>query len=200
MHSPRKPFFTLTAEDLMSRDVIAIQEEMPLTAAARVLSRAQISGAPVVNAAGVCVGVVSATDFLRLANRDTRLAPVTCATPLCVCSDWQVLEIHELPVDEVRRHMTADPVTVRTDTSVGQVARLMLDAHIHRVIVVDVQGRPIGIVSSTDLIAAIGQSESAGGVETGSPSVCESGHARSKPHSVPPVRQPSSGRGAGFCS
>jgi CBS domain-containing protein len=198
MQSPRKPFFALTAEDLMIRDVIAIQEEMPLAAAARVLSRAQISGAPVVNAAGVCVGVVSATDFLRLANRDIRVAPMTCATPLCVCSDWQVLEIHELPVDEVRRHMTPDPVTVRPETSVGQVARLMLDAHIHRVIVVDVQGRPIGIVSSTDLIAAIGQSESAGGVETGSPSLCESSHARSKPHSAPPVRQPS--RGAGFCS
>ncbi len=200
MHSPRKPFFALTAEDLMSRDVIAIQEEMPLAAAARVLSRAQISGAPVVDTTGVCVGVVSATDFLRLANRDMRVAPVTCATPHCVCSDWQLLEIHELPVDEVRRHMTPDPVTVRPGTSVGEVARLMLDAHIHRVIVVDAKGRPIGIVSSTDLIAAIAQSEWVGGPEAEPREVCESGHARSKPHSMAPLRQPSSGCGSGFCS
>jgi CBS domain-containing protein len=159
MHSARKPFFALTAEDLMSRQVIAIPQEMPLVAAARVLSRDQISGAPVVDAAGVCVGVVSATDFLRLANRGAHLAAVTCATPLCVCSDWQLLELHELPADEVRCHMTPDPVTVQPGTSIRELARLMLDAHIHRVIVVDVGGRPVGIVSSTDVVAAVAQAE-----------------------------------------
>jgi CBS domain-containing protein len=168
MHSPGKPFFALTAEDLMSGSVIAVPQEMPLAAAARVLSRAQITGAPVVNADGVCVGVVSATDFLRLANRDPRPAPGACAAP-CVCSDWQMLEIHELPADEVRRHMTPDPVTVRPGTPVGEVARLMLDAHIHRVIVVDAKGRPVGVVSSTDLIAAVARTEPAGAALAGSP-------------------------------
>ena len=156
MRSPHKPFFALTAEDLMSHSVIAIPQEMPLAAAARVLSRAQITGAPVVDADGVCVGVVSATDFLRLANPDPRAAPTNC-----VCSDWQLLERHDLPADEVRRHMTPDPVTVRPRTPVGELARLMLDAHIHRLIVVDAKGRPAGVVSSTDLIAAVAQAEPA---------------------------------------
>jgi predicted transcriptional regulator len=31
----------------------------------------------------------------------------------------------------------------------------MLDAHVHRVIVVDRQGRPIGVVSSMDILAAV---------------------------------------------
>jgi CBS domain-containing protein len=158
MRSPRKPFFALTAEDLMSHSVIAIPQEMPLAAAARVLSRAQITGAPVVDADGVCVGVVSATDFLRLANPGPRTVP---AAGLCVCSDWQLMEMHELPVDEVRRHMTPDPVTVRPSTAVGELARLMLDAHIHRVIVVDAKGHPVGVVSSTDLIAAVAHAEPA---------------------------------------
>jgi CBS domain-containing protein len=157
MSSPGKPFFALTAEDLMSRNVIAIPQEMSLVAAARVLSDAHITGAPVVDAAGVCVGVVSATDFLRLVNRELCVAPITCATPMCICSDWQMLDIHELPVDEVRSHMTPDPVMVRPDTRIGEVARVMRDAHIHRVIVADTKGHPIGVVSSTDLIAAIAQ-------------------------------------------
>jgi CBS domain-containing protein len=159
MHSAPKPFLALTAEDLMSREVIAIQQDMPLAAAARVLSRAQITGAPVVDAGGACVGVVSATDFLQLANRDPREAPPAYARPSCVCSDWQLLDLGELPADEVRRHMTPDPVTVRPDTPVGQVARLMLDAHIHRVIVVDAAGRPVGVLSSTDLIAAVARAD-----------------------------------------
>jgi CBS domain-containing protein len=36
-----------------------------------------------------------------------------------------------------------------------ELARAMLDAHIHRVIVVDELQRPIGIVSTTDILAAV---------------------------------------------
>jgi CBS-domain-containing membrane protein len=157
MHSPGKPFFTLTAEDLMTREVITIRQEMSLSAAARLLSRAQITGAPVVDAEGVCVGVVSATDFLCLADRERRTAATAHAGARCICSDWQVMEQHELPPDEVRDHMTADPVTVRPGTPIGELAGLMLNAHIHRVIVVDGKGRPMGVVSSTDVIAAVAQ-------------------------------------------
>jgi CBS-domain-containing membrane protein len=161
MRSPRKPFFALTAEDLMTREVVTVRQEMSLPAVARLLLRAHISGAPVVDADGVCVGVVSATDFLGLAGKDPRVSPVACMAPLCICSDWQVMELRELPPDEVRCHMTADPVTVQPGTPVVELARLMLDAHIHRVIVVDAGGRPVGIVSSTDIIAAVAQAEAA---------------------------------------
>jgi CBS domain-containing membrane protein len=161
MRAAGKTFFSLTAEDLMTRDVVTIPQEMSLSAAARVLSRARISGAPVVDADGVCTGVVSATDFLRLAATDRRATPVPCAAPLCVCADWQVLEIEDLPAEEVRHHMTPNPVTVRAGTPVRDLARLMLDAHIHRIIVVDAKRRPVGVVSSTDLIAAIAHAEPA---------------------------------------
>jgi CBS domain-containing protein len=32
---------------------------------------------------------------------------------------------------------------------------MMLDAHIHRVVVVDKERRPLGVVSSTDVLAAV---------------------------------------------
>jgi CBS domain-containing protein len=35
---------------------------------------------------------------------------------------------------------------------------MMIDAHIHRVIVVDEEERPIGIVSNTDVLAALAYS------------------------------------------
>jgi CBS domain-containing protein len=161
MRTTGKSLFALTAEDLMSRDVVAIGQEMSLSAAARVLARARITGAPVVDADGVCVGVVSATDFLRLANAERRGTPPACAAPPCVCSDWQMPEMHDLPADEVRHHMTADPVTVSPGTPVRDLARLMLDAHIHRLIVVDARGRPVGVVSSTDIIAAVARPDPA---------------------------------------
>jgi CBS domain-containing protein len=55
----------------------------------------------------------------------------------------------------VGRYMTQDPVTVSPGTHISDLARMMTDAHIHRVIVVDGQNRPVGIVSSTDILAAV---------------------------------------------
>jgi CBS domain-containing protein len=71
-----------------------------------------------------------------------------------------MLEIEvDLPDDKVKDYMTRDPVVVSKRTSVAEVARIMVDAHIHRVIVVDADQRPIGIVSSTDILAAVAQAE-----------------------------------------
>jgi predicted transcriptional regulator len=55
--------------------------------------------------------------------------------------------------------MTRDPVTVSIRASIGELSRMMLDAHIHRVVVVDDDDKPVGIVSTTDILAAVAQAE-----------------------------------------
>ena len=70
-----------------------------------------------------------------------------------------------LPPDPVSGYMTADPVTATPDTPVGTLARRMLDAHVHRVIIVGPAGRPVGIASSTDVLAAVARE--AGGARKG---------------------------------
>jgi len=154
MITTRKPLSAMTARELMSHEVIVVPQHMSLQAAARLLAESQISGAPVVDGEGRCVGVLSGSDFVHWARGDRHAEKISCA-PVCVCSDWQMVEVESLPEDEVRFHMTADPVTARPETSVLDLARMMLDAHIHRVIVVDTQSRPIGIVASTDFVAAV---------------------------------------------
>jgi CBS domain-containing protein len=51
--------------------------------------------------------------------------------------------------------MTADPVLVAPETRIGELAKMMVDAHIHRVIVAGADRRPAGIVSSTEVLAAL---------------------------------------------
>ena len=53
MLAPSKPVLSLTAADVMSQEVVALPQSLPLRAAARVLSDYHISGAPVVDAQGV---------------------------------------------------------------------------------------------------------------------------------------------------
>jgi CBS domain-containing protein len=206
MRTITKPFFTLSAGDLMNPEVIRLQEMMPLREAAHLLLQHQVGGAPVVDTEGRCVGVLSAVDFVRLAEKEdvarptaplpltcqfqvrfrradgqevilctlplgacplqeTRKGPedkpiVVCSQPHAVVTTWQVIEVEKLPADEVGQYMTADPVTVTLDTPIGSLARMMIDAHIHRVIVVDEQRRPVGVVSTSDIMAAVAHADS----------------------------------------
>ena len=84
---------------------------------------------------------------------------IVCGQPHCVLVDWQVVDVEKLPADEVRRFMTPDPVTVRPATSIRILAPMMIDAHIHRVIVVDEERKPIGVVSGTDILAVVAHAD-----------------------------------------
>ena len=98
----------------------------------------------------------------RCPLQDIRATPggrhtAVCRQPNGVLCDWQQVA-EQMPVSPVRRYMTADVVTAAPTATVPELARRMLDAHIHRIIVVDEQHRPIGIVSSTDILAAVAYS------------------------------------------
>lgn len=195
----------LTADKLMSFEVVTIPETLPIRDAARRLVAARVSGAPVVDESGRCVGVLSVSDIARWATRPPapsagasrtcsywergrgaadedlavcKLAPGACSLqrqhagpngkPLTACtqphgvcvSEWQVLEPGEFSDGTVREFMTPDPVTASSDTPIRTLTRMMIDASVHRVIVVDDAGRPVGIVSSTDVLAAVARSSS----------------------------------------
>lgn len=149
------PLLTLKARDLMKSPVVTLPREMSLRAAAELLQKEQISGVPVVDAEGHCVGVLSTTDFLKWAQQGGKAGTVYSTAHPEVCADWQVIDLEKLPGDEVRHHMSADVVSCALDEPITRLARLMLDAHIHRIFVLDSYRRPVGVVSSTDILAAV---------------------------------------------
>jgi len=155
MMTATKPLLSLTAADLMSPKVVTIPQDMSLQGAAHLLAQADVSGAPVVDAAGRCVGVISARDFVGWADHRTRASQPEASAPAGFCSAWQMMEGDSVPRDVVHNYMTADTVTVAPGTPIGSLARMMLDARIHRLVVLDRMDRPVGVVSSTDVLAAV---------------------------------------------
>jgi CBS domain-containing protein len=150
-----QPLLTRKAGDLMSRTVVLVPKEMSLPGAAHLLAQARVSGAPVVDVDGCCIGVLSTTDFLHYAERGKPAGHAKAHSGY----SWEIVEDEE-PQETVADYMNTDPVCVTPGTSIGEIARKMIDAHIHRVIVVEDEGnRPIGIVSSTDVMAAVAQAD-----------------------------------------
>jgi len=145
-----RPLLALTAADLMISPVVTIPQGTSLREAARLLHRSNISGAPVVDPQGRCLGVLSSSDFLTWAG--TEGPEVSFIAP------WgEMINIEDAPDNEIRHYMTVQPVTVAPATPLGEMAQKMVDAHIHRLLVVAEGGRPCGIVTSTDILAAIGR-------------------------------------------
>ncbi|MGH7222093.1 MAG: CBS domain-containing protein, partial [Gemmataceae bacterium] len=152
---------------LMKGDVVTIPRDMGMQAAARCLEQLHVSGAPVIDEQGRCVGVLSSSDFVSCcaANRtrcsqhraEAHCGP--CTFPDCVGSEWQMMNPPESAEGLVRDRMTPGPLTARPETPIAQLAQMMADAHVHRLIIVDAQNRPLGIVSTTDIVAAVSQAK-----------------------------------------
>jgi CBS domain-containing protein len=154
-----KPFLEMIAADLMTTPVRTIPQEMSLREAAHLFLRDRISGAPVVDADGRCIGVLSSGDFVTWAGKDGNGKVIHFIAP------WgEMIDIDDSPDNEIRHYMTAQPVTVVPTTPIGELAQKMVDAHIHRVLVVIDQSRLQGIVTSTDILAAVARAAQRAGL------------------------------------
>jgi CBS domain-containing protein len=93
--------------------------------------------------------VLSSSDFVTWAGKDGGGKAVHFLAP------WgEMIDIDESADNEIRHYMTVQPVTLAPTAPIGELAQKMVDAHIHRVLVVD-ESRPQGIVTSTDILAAV---------------------------------------------
>lgn len=150
---PSKPVSrsAATAADIMSKEPVCIFQSMSLREFLSLLSDNEISGAPVINAQGRVIGVASSTDLIRrLAEGTIDMSPsqmfdLLGDTTLDIDSD------SSLAVEDI---MSEDPVTVAPTEPVAGIARRMADESIHRVVVVDGERYPIGIITSLDILRA----------------------------------------------
>lgn len=123
-----------TAADLMTEKVVSISEDAPLTEAIATLVDRGISGAPVVNAAGRAVGVVSLSDIVvRVRNCGGCTRPPADA-PL---------------VGDV---MTPTVCSVRPESPARLVIEEMALLRVHRLFVIDADGVLVGVIAASDVI------------------------------------------------
>ena len=147
---------TLRAGDVMNRHVVKLSMQESMAEAAEKLLKHEISGAPVVDDQGHCTGILSAGDFVRRTDPsfDGR-APRAYARNATQRDGGAPRPALPLDADLVAAHMSSAVQAVSKETSLAQVARTMCGGHVHRLPVLDHDGRPVGMISSLDLVAAV---------------------------------------------
>ncbi|CAH0285970.1 hypothetical protein SRABI118_03928 [Massilia sp. Bi118] len=144
-------FGVITCGAIMSKDAVTVRPGMPLAEAWTLLRRHALHALPVLDKAGHVVGVVGQNDFLHHLGLD----------------DYQTLgerlrgvvghlfglrgDRPAKVVDIMHRHVQ----TVAADDPIAELVPLMSNRGLHHIPVVDARGIFAGVVSHSDLLAAL---------------------------------------------
>ena len=122
-----------TARDYMTRDVVTLAPEMDLRRAALVLLGSAISGAPVIDAGGGVVGILTEKDCFRVVFEAS---------------------YHKDLCGPVSDYMSTDVETVDADTGIVEVLERFLRGRYRRFPVVS-GGRLVGVIARRDALQAL---------------------------------------------
>jgi CBS domain-containing protein len=128
-----------TVERLMTRSPLVVWQGDVIAAVAEILDEFKVSGLPVVDSEDHLVGVISETDLVRL--RGSALT----------WKGW-----HGLIVRDV---MSTPAKAISATTPLDAAARQMTADRVSRLIVVDERNTPIGVISESDFVREIADTD-----------------------------------------
>lgn len=160
------------AREIMQTDLVTLSTQDPISAAITTFEEYHITGAPVVDASGAPVGVLSVADIARSDHvKAGRLQSARFeyyfANPLEEQRDDSLFGDEEIfdkadysdevaGENRVEEWMTARVISVDPDDDLVKVCRTMATENIHRVLVTEESG-VLGLISTFDVVRFLAQ-------------------------------------------
>lgn len=152
----------LTAADIMKRDVVVCSPQDSLRQAMELMMENHVTGIPVMDGRSRCVGLISASDILNYEQEhsDAEADGETAQHFDMDSQRWESVPVTSFGLEEfgtvsVEEVMTRDVIAVERDTPVKKVAKMMLEAKIHRVLVLNEKQSLYGIISASDFVGLV---------------------------------------------
>ena len=144
------------AIDIMTKDPITVSPQMTCEEVAETFIENKISGAPVVDKEGNLVGVISMIDVLMASEGFDSINLGYFEQGISDVLDTEGFQYDLVTVGFASDFMNTTVHSVLPNTPIEEVAKMMYDQHIHRIIIVDEKtNKPVGIVSTFDLLKLI---------------------------------------------
>ncbi|MCA9122516.1 MAG: CBS domain-containing protein [Planctomycetaceae bacterium] len=151
MRTAMNRMLSLKVADVMSRSVVEVSTGQSMSEAAAVFAAHGVSSAPVIDEQGCCVGILSATDFLRRDNSGNHHdVESQVLTQRGLNGPLETKTSNDL----VSNYMSDGVQSASPDLSLLNAARIMCSGHIHHMPVLDGH-ELVGVVSTMDVIAAM---------------------------------------------
>jgi CBS domain-containing protein len=154
-----KDWKTMTsAADLMSRDVITVTADMPVSEVAQMILNRKITSLPVVDDEGGLIGIVSEGDLVRC-SRSNRDAHRSWWLTLLTGANSEQSDMLSLGDRQVGDVMSKDVLLASENESLPQLIELLSRRRIKRLPIVK-GGKLVGIVSRVDVLRHLASSRS----------------------------------------
>lgn len=149
-----------TAEDIMNKNVIKINQNATVKELVKLLLDNKISGVPVVNNKGVLVGIVSKADLTFQRNQAPFPLFFGPFENYVFFESKETLKKYDKEFQKhleskVKNIMTKDVKTVKSNTPISKLANIMIVNKINRIPVIDKKGKLVGIIARADMLKAI---------------------------------------------
>jgi len=137
----------------MTRKIITVEKDTPVSELAELLWEKKISGVPVVDENGKLLGVVTESDLIDQ-NKKVHIPTVmTILDSMIFLENPAKLdkELKKMTGTTVGDIYTSEIVTVNNDTPVYEVATIMANKNLHTLPVVE-NGKLVGVIGKADII------------------------------------------------
>jgi len=143
----------MKVSELMTRDVMTIPPEMSVREAAKALFEREISGLPVADEQKNVVGMITEKEIISMAL--PKFAEQFGDFDVILNEDSFSRKIAEADKVKVKDIMRREVLCVPEDTSVAEVARLMIAKKARRIPVLDKNKKLVGIIARADIVRKI---------------------------------------------
>ena len=142
-----------TIRDFMTTPVVTVRQNTPFKVIVSRTLAARIGAVPVIDDAGLVIGIVSAHDLLARKAGPARPRPML---PTSLRHRHQQAEMTATTAGQL---MTSRAAMIRADATTQDAARLMYRHRAASLAVVDPHGRLIGIISQDDILSTFNRSD-----------------------------------------
>ncbi len=143
----------MDVKEVMTKAVVSVNRDSTIDEIAKVLIDNKVSGLPVLSDGGYLIGIVTEGDLLRreMSPRLPEFINILGAVIYYHGVERYNEDFKKILAQTASDIMTEDLITVKEDTDISEVARLMLNNNIKQIPVVD-GSKLIGIVSRADIV------------------------------------------------
>jgi len=157
-HARARVASRMHVQDVMTRDVLAVNKFDDINHAVNILSGKNVSGLPVVDRENRVVGIISEADIVSMvaiSEKKSKRRGRTFRNLLDGLFGGHVLE--RKMGDIVGDVMTSPAITIYPDAEISEAVRIMDQYRIRRLPVVDGGQKLLGLISRSDIVRTMGE-------------------------------------------
>jgi CBS domain-containing protein len=146
----------LKAKDIMTRDVLCVSPETEISRAVKLLLENHYNGLPVVDNQGLLVGIICQSDLVFQQKKIPIPSVFTLMDSVITLSSPHRIEkeVEKMAAITVAQAMTPDPVFVEPNTTLEEVATIMVRDNLHTLPVVE-HRKLVGIIGKEDILRTL---------------------------------------------